>query len=77
LGLAKTDRLDAAMLACMAEKMELHRYVPLEPWQRDLGEHVRARRQLVDLLKTARQQLLQVAEKALRKLLQGNVNQLT
>ncbi|MDV2453771.1 IS110 family transposase, partial [Xanthomonas hortorum NBC5720] len=42
----------------------------------DLGEHVRARRQLVDLLKTARQQLLQVAEKALRKLLQGNVNQL-
>ncbi|MFD2735764.1 IS110 family transposase [Xanthomonas dyei] len=76
LGLAKTDRLDAAMLACMAEKMELHRYVPLEPWQRDLGEHVRARRQLVELLKAARQQLLQVAEKALRKILQGNVNQL-
>ncbi|MCC4631955.1 transposase, partial [Xanthomonas dyei] len=53
-----------------------HRYVPLEPWQRDLGEHVRARRQLVELLKAARQQLLQVAEKALRKILQGNVNQL-
>ncbi|WP_355504879.1 IS110 family transposase [Xanthomonas cannabis] len=76
LGLAKTDRLDAGMLACMAEKMELHPYVPLLPWQRHLGEHVRARRQLIDLLKTAKQQLLQVADKPLRKLLQANVNQL-
>ncbi|KHL51235.1 transposase, partial [Xanthomonas cannabis pv. cannabis] len=70
------DRLDAGMLACMAEKMELHPYVPLPPWQRHLGEHVRARRQLIDLLKTAKQQLLQVADKPLRKLLQANVNQL-
>ena len=36
--LAKTDRLDAAMLAYMAEKIDLHPYVPLEPWQRHLGD---------------------------------------
>jgi len=76
LGRAKTDRLDAAMLAYMAEKIDLHPYVPLEPWRRRLGEHVRARQQVIELLKMAKQQLLPVADKPLRKMLQGNIKQL-
>ena len=36
--LAKTDRLDASILARMGQVLELPRYEPKTPWQRRLGE---------------------------------------
>lgn len=74
--LAKTDRLDAAVLACMAQTLDLQRYQPIAPWQRRLGEFVQARRQLVQLIATARQQLQMMTDRALRRELQANITQL-
>lgn len=74
--LAKTDRLDAVVLAYMAQTLDMQRYKPAAPWQRRLGEFVQARRQLVQLIATARQQLQMVADRPLRRLLEANVTRL-
>jgi transposase len=73
---AKTDRLDAANLACMAEKLELRPYEPLEPWRRRLREYVRARQQLVDLATSAEEQLEHVTDRSLRRQLEANLEQM-
>lgn len=75
--LAKTDRLDAAVLAHIAQVLDLPRYRPPAPWQRRLAEHVRSRRQVAQLLISAQQQLRSVKDPALRQVLQANVTQLS
>ncbi len=70
---AKTDRLDALVLAQMAALVELPSYQPLEPWQRKLREFVRARRQTMQALTVARQQQEMVTDRELRRQMQGNI----
>ncbi|MFS5596676.1 transposase [Streptococcus agalactiae] len=70
---AKTDRLDALVLAQMAVLVELPSYQPLESWQRKLREFVRARRQTMQALTVARQQQEMVTERELRRQMQGNI----
>ncbi|AWH22764.1 transposase [Stenotrophomonas sp. ZAC14D2_NAIMI4_6] len=70
---AKTDRLDALVLAQMAALVELPSYQPLEPWQRKLREFVRARRQTMQALTVARQQQEMVTDRELRRLMQGSI----
>lgn len=66
--LAKTDRLDAAVLARMAHSLELPRYEPKARWQRRLGEWTQRRRQLVDTLAIERQRAQALADPTLRRL---------
>ena len=70
---AKTDRLDALVLAQMTVLVELPSYQPLESWQRKLREFVRARRQTMQALTVARQQQEMVTERELRRQMQGNI----
>ena len=57
--LAKTDNLDARMLAEMASVFHarLRRHVPAEPWQAELKCWLRRRRQIVDSIQRNKQQL--------------------
>lgn len=55
--LAKTDRIDASVLAHMANVLKLTRYVPPAPWQRRLGELCLRRRHLVQMRVSERQRL--------------------
>jgi len=57
--LAKTDNLDARMLAEMASVFHarLRRHVPAEPWQAELKCWLRRRRQIVDNIQRHRQQM--------------------
>lgn len=57
--LAKTDNLDARMLAEMASVFHarLRRHVPAEPWQAELKCWLRRRRQIVDNIQRNRQQM--------------------
>ena len=71
--LAKTDRLDAAVLARMAHSLELPRYQPKADWQRRLGEWTQRRRQLVDALATERQRAEALTDAVLRRLSRGLV----
>ena len=47
--LAKTDRIDAQMLAQLALRLHDHlpRFVPKQPWQQELSAYVRRRAQVV------------------------------
>lgn len=56
--LAKTDRIDAGVLAQMAELLhaQLRCHVPAEPWRAQLRAWVRRRAQVVEALKVQRQQ---------------------
>jgi transposase len=71
--LAKTDRLDAAVLARMAHALELPRYQPKTDWQRRLGEWTQRRRQLVEALVTERQRAESLTDPVLRRLSRGLV----
>lgn len=75
--LAKTDRLDAAVLAHIAQVLTLPLYQPPLPWQRRLAEHVQSRRQVVQMLVSAQQQWRSVTDRVLRRVLQANLTQLT
>jgi len=57
--LAKTDNLDARMLAEMAAVFHarLRRHLPAEPWQAELKCWLRRRRQIVDNIQRNRQQM--------------------
>ncbi len=55
--LAKTDRIDAQVLAAMADLLELTPYTPPSAWQRELAELSRRRRHLVQM-RTSEQQRL-------------------
>jgi transposase len=69
--LAKTDAIDAAMLAEMviALAKRLRRYVSAAPWQRELAEFVRRRLQVLETQHQTRQQRAGVASKDIRKFL--------
>ena len=71
--LAKTDRLDARMLAQMAATLPLRRYQPVAAWQRRLAEWSQRRGQLVTLLTGERQRLRQLTEVPLRRSLQRHM----
>lgn len=71
--LAKTDRLDARMLAQMAATLPLRRYQPVAAWQRRLAEWSQRRGQLVTLLTGERQRLRQLTEAPLRRSLQRHM----
>ena len=57
--LAKTDNLDARMLAEMVQAFHarLRAYVPLEPWQTELRGWLRRRHQITEAIQRTRQQL--------------------
>lgn len=68
--LAKTDALDARMLALMAaagDLMALQPYVPSADWQRELAELQRAHAHLRDLLSREQQFLAISRDKAIRR----------
>ena len=71
--LAKTDRLDARMLAQMAATLPLRRYQPAAAWQRRLAEWSQRRGQLVTLLTGERQRLRLLTEAPLRRSLQRHL----
>ena len=60
--LAKTDTLDARVLAQMAAVLELMRYQPAEPWRRQLAQYRQRRAHLVMLLQQERQRLSQLSD---------------
>lgn len=66
--LAKTDRLDAFVLARMAAVLELPRYEPRSDWQRRLGEWTQRRTQLVELLAAERQRAGVLHDPVLRRM---------
>ena len=65
--LAKTDTLDARVLAQMAAVLELTRYQPTEPWRRQLAQYQQRRTHLVTLLQQERQRLSQLSDPWLRQ----------
>ena len=65
--LAKTDTLDARVLAQMAAVLELMRYQPAEPWRRQLAQYRQRRAHLVMLLQQERQRLSQLSGAWLRR----------
>lgn len=65
--LAKTDTLDARVLAQMAAVLELTRYQPAEPWRRQLAQYQQRRAHLVMLLQQERQRLSQLSDAWLRQ----------
>lgn len=74
--LAKTDRLDAAVLARMAHALELPRYEPKPGWRRRLGEWTQRRRQTVDMLATERQRAETLEDPLLRRHARALIRQL-
>jgi transposase len=77
--LAKTDRLDAHVLAHMAAllQQELQRYVPPAAWQVELAAWVHRRTQIVLTLQQQRQQLAQVRSVAIRQSMRKTLRALT
>src|SRR5215213_10745913 len=73
--LAKTDRIDARVLAEMAALLhhKLRRYQDLEPWQAELLEWTRRREQVVHSIQMHRQQRAMTTVAAIRTLLDRTV----
>lgn len=74
--LAKTDRLDAFVLARMGQVLELPRYAPKASWQRRLAEWVHRRTQIVDMLVAERLRLESVHDPLLRRMVQQHIRRL-
>lgn len=74
--LAKTDRLDAGILAHMAHVMKLTPYAPRAAWQRQLAEWTQRRRHVVQMLTSERQRLARMGDPELRRLMQAHVRSL-
>lgn len=74
--LAKTDRLDAFVLAHMGHALALPRYEPRAGWQRRLGEWVQRRRQVVEMLVAERQRLETMQDRCLRGLARRHIQHL-
>lgn len=71
--LAKTDRLDALVLARMGQVLDLPRYEPKSPWQRRLTEWTQRRAQLVDMLTAERQRVGMLEDPVLRRLARSHI----
>lgn len=74
--LAKTDRLDAQVLAHMAHAMTLTPYQPRADWQRQLGQWVQRRHHVMQMLASERQRLTRIDDPALRRLMQNHLRSL-
>jgi transposase len=74
---AKTDRIDAMVLALMAHVLPLTRYTPPAPWQRRLAELSRRRRHLVQMRVSERQRLRGFSDPLLMAMLNQHVRHLT
>ena len=75
--LAKTDRLDARILAHMAHALDLPAYTAPEPWQQRLRQWSDRRGQVLQMLTAERQRLAALSDPVLRRLVQGLVRSLT
>ncbi|CAD0356279.1 IS110 family transposase ISStma8 [Xanthomonas hortorum pv. vitians] len=73
---AKTDRLDAINLACMAHTLELRPYHPTEPGGDGRASLQVARQQLVEPDNKRAQPVEQVTDTRLRRVLQANIAQM-
>ena len=73
--LAKTDRIDARVLAEMATAIphKLRPYQDLEPWRAQLAEWVRRRDQVVDSIRVHRQQRETTGIVAIHKLIDRTI----
>lgn len=74
--LAKTDKLDAKVLAHMAHTLSLPRYQAKESWARQLCEWVRRRRQVLEMLISEKQRLAALTDPALRQMMQAHLRSL-
>ena len=74
--LAKTDRLDAFVLARMGQVLDMPCYQPKLPWQRRLGEWTQRRTQLVDMLAAERQRAEVLEDPVLRRLARAHITSL-
>lgn len=74
---AKTDRLDATVLAQMAHLLPLTRYVPPAHWQQRLAEFAQCRRQLVQMRVSEMQRLRRLVDPDLIAMKQRHIAQLS
>ena len=74
--LAKTDRLDAFVLARMGQVLDMPRYEPKLAWQRRLGEWTQRRTQIVDMLAAERQRVEVIEDPILRRLARAHITSL-
>lgn len=74
---AKTDRLDATVLAQMAHLLPLTRYVPPAPWQQRLAEFAQCRRHLVQMRVSEMQRLRRLVDPDLIAMKQRYIAQLS
>ncbi|MDT3464960.1 IS110-like element ISStma6 family transposase [Stenotrophomonas pavanii] len=74
---AKTDRLDATVLAQMAHLLPLTRYVPPAPWQQRLAEFAQCRRHLVQMRVREMQRLRRLVDPDLIAMKQRYIAQLS
>ena len=74
---AKTDRLDATVLAQMAHLLPLTRYVPPAPWQQRLAEFAQCRRHLVQMRVSEMQRLRRLVDPDLIAMKQRHIAQLS
>lgn len=65
--LAKTDALDARVLAHAASVLELIRYQPAEPWQRQLAEYHKRRAHVLLMLQQERSRSKQLSDPWLKR----------
>lgn len=71
--LAKTDQLDAQVLAQMAATLELPRYQPRSAQERRLAEWTDRRRQVVELLGAERQRLRLMNDALLQRMVRASI----
>lgn len=72
--LAKTDTLDAQVLARMAAAMDLTRYAPREAWRTRLSEWSNRRAQLVQMALSEQQRVDRFTDRVLKKTAQRHVD---
>lgn len=74
--LAKTDQLDAKVLAHLADVMPLQRYQPRSDWQKKLAHWTQRRRQVVQMLASEGQRLSRQTDPMLRRMAQAHLRHL-
>lgn len=76
--LAKTDRIDARVLAEMAATLhhKLQPYQEVEPWRAELAEWVNRRAQVVHAIQVQQQQRVMVTNRAIRILIERTIKNL-
>lgn len=75
--LAKTDRLDARVLAFMASVLKLHSYLPRSPEAEQLHQYHRRRKQVVQIISAEKQRRRLTTAPILRESLERHIDYLT